>query len=141
MSAMLSDVFPMALAPPVRVADRDHRAEDVLPRPRIHHGLVGEHAAVPADVSKRARHLAVVAACPADLACGGEPLAEIFSDVTCLAKRVGDLLRVAGWILGPFARACGGIDPHDAVLSNAGIAELLRNRAGFSHLRDELSPL
>src|SRR5437879_1742503 len=38
--------------PAVRVPDGDHRGEDVVPGLRLHHDLVGEHAAVPADVAE-----------------------------------------------------------------------------------------
>src|SRR5881394_2355029 len=50
--------------PAVRLADRNHRAEDVVPRLLVEHRRIGEHTAVPADVLEGAGRLPVVAAHP-----------------------------------------------------------------------------
>src|SRR2546422_8769267 len=50
--------------PAVRVAHVDHETQDVVPRTGLRHRRVREHAAVPADVLKRARRLAALVAHP-----------------------------------------------------------------------------
>ena len=58
----------------------DHRREDVVPRLRLHHDFVGEHAAVPADVAERLGQVARLVA---------EPVAGMTRDV-----------ELAGWVGG-----------------------------------------
>src|SRR5215212_2796909 len=41
---------PPLCIPTVLLAHLDHRGQDVVPRLLLHHHVVGEHAAVPADV-------------------------------------------------------------------------------------------
>src|SRR5580698_7503242 len=53
-----------AAFPAMRVADRDHHAQNVLPGLGIEHDRIRKHAAVPTDVLERARRLPVVASHP-----------------------------------------------------------------------------
>jgi hypothetical protein len=46
--------------PPVRIPHRNHRRQNVIPRLRIKHRFVREHAAVPIDVLRAARWLALL---------------------------------------------------------------------------------
>src|SRR5206468_10131335 len=50
--------------PTMRVANRAHGSEDVIPRLLLGHDRVWKHAAVPADVIELALHAAVVVAQP-----------------------------------------------------------------------------
>src|SRR5262249_10604523 len=51
-SGSIKKLLPNAISitPPMLLPHRHHRAQDGIPRLRLHHGGVGEHAAVPADV-------------------------------------------------------------------------------------------
>src|SRR3712207_2003760 len=44
--------------PAVGIPDVDHRAQDIVPGLLLHHGPIGEHAAVPADVLESTGRLA-----------------------------------------------------------------------------------
>src|SRR5438874_1428504 len=56
--------MPASSIPAVRVAHGDHRREHGAPGVWLHHRVVGEHAAIPANVLKGARRLAVVSSEP-----------------------------------------------------------------------------
>src|SRR5262249_36622012 len=103
---------------------------------RVRHVRLETQGLWPADHLKQFGHtLPAMHSAPADLAFGGQPLAKIFCDITRFAKRLGDPTGVRGWILSPIRRACGGINSHDPVASDAQLAELLTYRTGFSNLR------
>src|SRR5688500_15407439 len=75
--------------PAVVVPDFDHRGEDVSPRLLIHEHVIGEHAAVPADVFHLLRDFALLVA---------EPVGGVAGDVE-FALRVGDLAMLAGLLV------------------------------------------
>src|SRR4029434_7425633 len=52
------------LAPAMRVANRHHRRQNVVPSLGLLHGFVGKHAAVPADVSELFRQRPIFIAQP-----------------------------------------------------------------------------
>src|SRR5271157_1261785 len=81
--------FSSSFPPSVRVADADHRCEDVVPRLRLHHDGVGEHAAVPADVPELLGELPTLVA---------EPEAGVMGDVQ-LAAGVGRQAVAAGVVV------------------------------------------
>ena len=74
----------------MRIAHRDHGRQDVVPRLRLHHGFVGEHAAVPADVAELLGRLAVAVA---------QPVAGVMGDVE-LAVGIGGQAMAAGLVVG-----------------------------------------
>src|SRR6185369_12615501 len=79
-----------------------------------------------------------VHAAPADLAFGSKPLAIAVGDVARLAEGGRDPLGIGVRILRPFGGARGGIDPDNAILADAKVAERPGNRARFSDLHHEL---
>src|SRR5215467_14118339 len=81
--------------------------------------------------------LPTVHAAPADFALCCEPLAVAFGDVACLAEGLGDLLRIARRVFGPLRRAARRINAHDPVRSDAEVAELPADGAGFTNLRQK----
>src|SRR5262245_7411457 len=62
--SVLSVTLWLVLFPTMGVADGGHRREDAVPGLRLHHGRVGEHAAVPADVLEFLGRVAVAVAHP-----------------------------------------------------------------------------
>ncbi len=93
----------------MRVADGDHRGEDVVPGLRLHHHGVGEHAAVPADVAERLGQLAGLVA---------EPEAGVVRDVE-LAVGVGRQAVSAGVVVRPRA-VHGGVVLRDVEVDRPG---------------------
>src|SRR5436190_24109244 len=72
--------------PAVSAANFDQETQHVVPRRRLHHRCVREHAAVPADVIERLRDLALLVA---------HPQTGMTNDVE-LAVRIGGQAMAAG---------------------------------------------
>src|SRR5437773_38988 len=51
-------------SPPVVFADLEHRGQNVVPGLLLHHDIIWEHAAIPANVFEFLRHFALVVAHP-----------------------------------------------------------------------------
>src|SRR4051794_20835691 len=79
--------------PAVLVADLDHGGEDVVPGFGLHHDVVGEHAAVPADVLDGTGGLALLVL---------EPVAGDLGDVELAGGVVGEAV-AAGLVVGATA--------------------------------------
>src|SRR3954464_10417610 len=86
-------LIPSLGVPTVLVSDFDHRGEDVVPGFGFHHDVVGEHAAVPADVLDGFRRLALVVL---------EPVAGDLGDVEFAGGVVGEAM-AAGLVVGAAA--------------------------------------
>src|SRR5436190_15167052 len=96
------------------------RARSIHSLQQINHSLPAMHSA------------------PADFALGCQTLAEPFSHITSLRKRLRNPLLIPFGVLRPIGHAARGINPDNAIRANTQITQRLSDMARLANLADKV---